>query len=44
MGTFFVTDGNESQTSIPTNSSSIFYDSMNNSFVNRSPETSGAQL
>ena len=44
MGTFFVTDGNESQTSIPTNSSSIYYDSMNNSFVNRSPETSGAQL
>lgn len=40
MGTFLVTDGNKSRTSNPANSS-LLYDSMNNSFVGNSPETTG---
>jgi hypothetical protein len=44
MGTFFVTDGIEPRTSIQTNSSSLFYDSMNNSLADKSPETTGGQL
>ena len=44
MGTFLVTDGNKSSTSNPTNNTSLFYDSMNNSFVNESPKTTGGQL
>jgi FtsP/CotA-like multicopper oxidase with cupredoxin domain len=44
MGTFFVTDENESRTSNPANNSSFFYNSMNNSFVDKSPETIGGQL
>jgi FtsP/CotA-like multicopper oxidase with cupredoxin domain len=44
MGTFLVTDGNKSSTSSPTNNSSLFYDSMDNSFVNKSPETTGGKL
>jgi manganese oxidase len=40
MGTFFVTDGNEFRISNPVNSS-LFYDSMNISFVGKSPETAG---
>jgi FtsP/CotA-like multicopper oxidase with cupredoxin domain len=43
MGTFFVTDENESRTSNPANNSSFFYNSMNNSFVDKS-ETIGGQL
>ena len=37
MGTFLVTEGNESNTSNQTNGNS-FYDSLNNSFVGKSPE------
>ena len=43
MGTFLVTEGNESNISDQTNGNS-FYDSLNNSFVGKSPKTNGGQL
>jgi manganese oxidase len=43
MGTFLVTEGNESNISNQTNGNS-FYDSLNNSFVGKSPKTNGGQL
>ena len=43
MGTFLVTEGNESNISDQTNGDS-FYDSLNNSFVGKSPKTNGGQL
>ena len=43
MGTFLVTEGNESNTSNQTNGNS-FYDSLNNSFVGKSLKTNGGQL
>jgi manganese oxidase len=43
MGTFLVTEGNESNISNQTNGNS-FYDSLNNSFVGKSPKTNGSQL
>jgi hypothetical protein len=43
MGTFLVTEGNESNISNQTNGNS-FYDSLNNSFVGKSPKTDGGQL
>ena len=43
MGTFLVTEGNESNISNQTNGNS-FYDSLNNSFVGKSPKTNGGQM
>jgi len=43
MGTFLVTEGNESNISNQTNGNS-FYDSLNNSFVGKLPKTNGSQL
>ena len=40
MGTFLVTEANESRISNQANSGS-FYDSLNNSFVSKSPESFG---
>lgn len=43
MGTFLVTEGNKSNILNQTNGNS-FYDSLNNSFVGKSPKTNGGQL
>ncbi len=43
MGTFFVNDKNTTQNSIQTDNSS-FYDTLNNSFVTNTSETSGARM
>ena len=43
MGTFLVSEGNKSQISNPTNSS-LLYNSINNSFVGKSPQPTGGQL
>jgi FtsP/CotA-like multicopper oxidase with cupredoxin domain len=43
MGTFFVNDKNITRNSSPTDNSSL-YDTLNNSFVTRNPETSGARM
>jgi FtsP/CotA-like multicopper oxidase with cupredoxin domain len=43
MGTFLVTEGNESQKLNPANNGN-FYDSLNNTIVGRSPVNSGGQL
>ena len=43
MGTFLVTEGNDSKISNQSSGNS-FYDSLNNSFVGKSPKTNGDQL
>ena len=43
MGTFFVNDKNITRNSIQTDNSS-FYDTLNNSFVTNTPETSGGRM
>jgi manganese oxidase len=43
MGTFFVNDKNATGNSSPTDNNS-FYDTINNSFVTRAPETSGGRM
>jgi manganese oxidase len=43
MGTFLVNDKNIARNSIQVNNSS-FYDTLNNSFVTKTPETSGARM
>jgi manganese oxidase len=43
MGTFFVNDKNTARNSIQADNSS-FYDTLNNSFVTNTPETSGARM
>lgn len=43
MGTFFVNDKNTTRNSSPTDNNS-FYDTINNSFVTKKPETTGAEI
>jgi len=43
MGTFFVNDKNATGNSSPTDNNS-FYDTINNSFVTKKPETTGAEI
>jgi hypothetical protein len=43
MGTFLVNDKNATGNSSPTDNNS-FYDTINNSFVTKKPETTGAEI